>query len=174
MSWRTGRLATVIPESLLVITRSKIHGNIVVHMNIEKGQPFDWARRNKELILKCHANEKRCTKDSSRAKDSLLKVILDSRLGSRLQEPSGHSRLFRVRCGKSIFAEHHFFHRYYLVNRVVKRLSHWVNVTRITQGRVGSGVPKGRRRGSACLAWDEGTFDSSGERSILASSEKDF
>ena len=97
-------------------------------------------------MLKYHANEKRCTKDSYRDKDSLLKVILDSRLGSRLEKPLDHATLFGIRCGKSIFAEHRFFHRYYLVNRVVKRSSHWVNVTWITQDRVGSGVPKGRRR----------------------------
>ena len=126
-------------------------------------------------MLKCHANEKRCTKDSSRAKDSLLKLILDSRLGSWLEEPLDHSTLFGICRGKSIFAEHHFFWQIlYPVNRVVKGLSHWVNVTRIMQGPVGSGVPKGRRRGSACLAWDQRTFDSSGERSILCSSEKDF
>ena len=97
-------------------------------------------------MLKYHANEKRCTKDSYRGKDSLLKVILDSRLCSRLEESLDHSILFRIRCGKSIFAEHHFFHKYDLVNFVVKGLSHWVNVT-----------------------WIKGTFDSSGERSILSS-----
>ena len=30
--------------------------------------------------------------------------------------------------------------------RMVKGLSHWVSVTRLTQDRVGSGVPQGRRR----------------------------
>ena len=60
-------------------------------------------------MLKYHANKKRSTKDSSRANDSLLKVIHDSRLGSRLEEQLDHSTLFRIRWGKSIFAEHHFF-----------------------------------------------------------------
>ena len=106
-------------------------------------------------MLKCYASEKRGAKDSSEAKDSLLKVILDSRLGSRLVEPLDHSTLFRVCFGNSIFAEHHFFHRHYLVNRVVKGSSHWVNVLYDLLGT-------------------QRTFDSSGERSILSSSEKDF
>ena len=40
--------------------------------------------------------------------DSLLKLIVDSRLGSRLKGPLDPSILFGIRCGKSIFAEHHF------------------------------------------------------------------
>ena len=60
-------------------------------------------------MLRYDGNGKRCTMDRSRAKDSLLKIILDSRLGSRLEEPIDHSTLFGIRCGKSIFAEHHFF-----------------------------------------------------------------
>ena len=36
MSCEVGRLATVIPEALLVITRSERYGNVVVQMNVEK------------------------------------------------------------------------------------------------------------------------------------------
>ena len=65
--------------------------------------------------------------------------------------------------------------RHHLVNRVEKGSSDWVNVTLITQGRVGSGVPEGAddRRGAACLAADQKTFGSSVQRITFSSPGKD-
>ena len=49
-----GRLATDIPEALLVITQSKIYGDVGVGINIEERLPFNSARRNEELMWKYH------------------------------------------------------------------------------------------------------------------------
>ena len=110
-------------------------------MNIEKRQPFNRARRNEELMLKYHTNEKRCTKESSRAKESRLKLILDSRLGNRQKERLDHSTLFGIRCGKSIFPEYYF--PLDIIQFIVK-----------AESGVASRRDHDDRRGSACLASD--------------------
>ena len=52
-------------------------------------------------MLKYHANEKRCTKDRCRGKDSLL--------GSSQEEAFDHLTLFGICCDKSIFGENYVF-----------------------------------------------------------------
>ena len=72
-----------------------MYGNVVVgDIDVEKRLSFNRARRNKELTRKYHGNKKRCTEDNCRAKDSVLKLILDPRLDSHQVEPEDHSALF--------------------------------------------------------------------------------
>ena len=64
-----------------------MYGNFVVDIDIEKRLSFNGDRLNEELTWKYPGNKKRCTEDSCRAEDSVLKLILVPRLGSHQVEP---------------------------------------------------------------------------------------
>jgi hypothetical protein len=88
------RLETVILEALLLITQSKMYGDVALDSNIEKRSSFRSGLRNEELMRVYPGNKIECSEHCCRVKDSLRKAILDSRIGGHQEEPWEHSTLF--------------------------------------------------------------------------------